>query len=32
MRGSFQMVELGGDGSDPVRTFDATIPTVALRS
>ena len=31
MRGSFQMVELGR-GNDPVRTFDAVIPSVLLQS
>ena len=31
MRGSFQMVELG-KGNEPVRTFDAVVPSVLLRS
>ena len=30
MRGSFQMVELGS-GNEPVRTFDAVIPSVLLQ-
>ena len=31
MRGSFQMVELG-KGNEPVRTFDAVVPSVLLQS
>lgn len=31
MKGSFQMVELGA-GNEPNMPFDATIPSVALRS
>ena len=31
MRGSFQMVELG-KGNEPVRTFDAVVPSVVLQS